>query len=380
MVWHSLEDPYIPALLKTIATFQVEYPNVQFDVLYVPQLDLRASFEQAALEGGGPSVLIGSAEWGPSLYERGLIAGLSDLANPDLLKTLNPAALGASRYQDELIGLPLNIDGVVLFRNQAIIPQQPFTFDELVSLANSASKGDTLGAYLDLSFFFSGAHLTGLGGELMTPDGEPAFNDERGREWVNLLLSFDQAGPTDFFTDNDFIAFKEGRVGFIIDGTWRRNELVEAIGETNLAIDPWPIHADGHLSGFIQADNIYLCPRALDEDHLVSWKFTEFFMSPDSQSELAEVGLIPAASGSPVNIAAGKINITDPLIQQAMIALVEGTNYPLLPEMSIYSMHLDIALKSVFEDGTPPSEALKTASEAIKEAVLSLHATPTPSS
>ena len=140
-IWHSWEEPYVAALLKTIAAFQDDYPNVQFDVLYVPQLDLRASFEQAALEGGGPTVLIGPAEWGPSLYEKGLIIGVSDLVDPDLLNTLNPAAVGVGRYQGDLIGLPLNISGVVLYRNKRIISQPAFTFDELLSLAKSARIG-----------------------------------------------------------------------------------------------------------------------------------------------------------------------------------------------------------------------------------------------
>ncbi|MCK4901589.1 MAG: extracellular solute-binding protein [Anaerolineales bacterium] len=377
-IWHSWEEPYVPALMKTITAFQEEYPNVHFDVLYVPELDLRASFEQAALEGGGPTVLIGSDEWGPSFYDLGLIAGISELIDPDLLNTLNSAAVGRGRYQDELIGLPLDINGVVLYRNTGIIPQSPFTYDELISLAKSANQGDILGAYLDRSFYFSGAHLLGLGGDLMTAEGEPAFDDEIGLRWVNLLLSFDQAGPTDFFTDNDVFAFKEGRVGFLVEGTRRRNELKVAIGETNLVIDPWPIHADGHLSGFVLAENIFLSLRALDEDNMISWKFVEFFMSPGAQSEIAEVGLIPAISGSPVNVATGKVNIPDPIIKQAMIALIDGKAYPLSPEVSLYRDHIDRVLKMVFEAGESPTAALRSASEAIKEALTVLDATQTP--
>jgi arabinogalactan oligomer/maltooligosaccharide transport system substrate-binding protein len=377
-IWHSWEEPYVPALLNTISAFQEEYPNVYFDILYVPELDLNASFEQAALEGGGPTVLIGSDEWGPSFYDMGLIAGLSELIDPDLLNTLNPAAVGRGRYQDELIGLPLDINGIVLYRNTEIIPQSPFTYDELITLAKTANQGDILGAYLDRSFYFSAAHLLGFGGDLMTAEGEPAFDDAVGLRWVNLLLSFDQSGPTDFFTDNDVLAFKEGRAGFLVESTWRRNELEEAIGEGNLAIDPWPIHADGHLSGFVLADNIYLSPRALNEDNMISWKFIEFFMSAGAQSEIAQVGLIPAINGSPVNVASGNVKIPNPIIKQAMIALIDGRAYPLSPHVLIYRDHLDRALKLVFEAGESPTSALRSASEAIKEALKVLDATQTP--
>ena len=59
---------------KVIAAFQGMYPDVQFDVLYVPFDDLRGKFETAAATGGGPSVLIGAADWGPALFDAELVS------------------------------------------------------------------------------------------------------------------------------------------------------------------------------------------------------------------------------------------------------------------------------------------------------------------
>lgn len=377
-IWHSWDEPYLPALVNAISAFQEAYPNVYFDVLYVPELDLQANFEQAAMGGGGPTVLIGPDEWGPSIFEKGLVAGLSDHIAPEVLNTLNPAAVERGRYQGELIGMPVHINGIVLYRNVGIIPGPPFTYNELITLAESATKGDILGAYLDRSFNFAAGHLFGLGGTLMDSAGEPTFDDEVGLQWVNLLLSFDLAGPTDFFTDNDVFAFKEGRVGFLIESTLRRDELEEAIGEGFVAIDPWPIHADGHLSGFVVSENVYLANRALEEDNLISSRFVEFLLSPDVQSEIAGVELIPSISGSPVNVASGEVNIPNPIIKQAMIALTDGYAYPVSPNVTLYRDHIDRALKSVFEAGESPSAALSAASDAIRAALMDEGATQTP--
>lgn len=377
-IWHSWDDPQIPALLRVIDAFGEIYPNVHFDVLYVPSIDLQASFEQAATQGAGPTILIGPADWGPELYEQGLVTKVQDLVSADQLNTLNPAAVGTARYRDNLVGLPLDIDGVVLYRNNNLILGSPATFDELITLAKANSKGEILGAYLDRSFFMGGGHLEGMGGALMTPEGEPAFNDEKGIEWIELLQSFEEAGPTDYFTDDDLNLFKEGRVGFIVEGTWMRQELVEAIGENNLSIVPWPIHGGGSLSGYVRSENMYITPRAMDEEHGVSWKFVEFMLSPESQSEVAEVGLIPAINGSPANLAAGKMNVTDRLIRQAMLALVDGTTYPVIPEMSAYITPMDIALKSVFNEGLDPAEALRIAEGTIRMTLAALRSTPTP--
>jgi len=373
-IWHSWEEPYVPALLKRIYAFNQLYPSVYFDVQYVPALDLRAAFEQVSQDGRAPKLLLGQSDWGPDLYDKGLVTNLTNLVPADLLNTLNPAAVSASRYQDVLFAVPVDIRGVVLYRNKSIIPIAPSTFDELVSLAKEYGRGQIVGAMLDRSFFFSGAHLTSLGGRLMDANGMPAFNNLKGLEWMTLLQTYSQAGPTEFFSDNDLNLFKEGRVGIIAEGTWNRNDLAEAVGPQNLAIDPWPIHAQGSLSGFVQSESMYLTPQALKEEHQVSLRFLQFFVSPESQAAVIETGLIPAINGSPVSLATNQIRVKDPLIAQAMLALTDGVAYPVGPLANIYTSQMDIALRSVFERGVSPEEALLRADEAIRAALI----TPTP--
>ncbi len=179
-IWHSWDELYVPALLRRIYEFNKLYPNIYFDVQYIPALDLHSAYEKATLEGHGPTLMIGQADWGPDFYDKELVADLADLVPADLLNTLNRAAVGTGRYRDILISVPVDIRGVVLFRNQSIIPIAPSTFDELVSLAKEAKRGQRFGAVLDRSFFFSGAHLIGLGGSLMDAEGRPAFNNLKG--------------------------------------------------------------------------------------------------------------------------------------------------------------------------------------------------------
>jgi len=377
-IWHSWEEAYLPALLRRISAFQALYPDVQFDVLYVPAIDLRPSFEQATSEGWGPTILIGPAEWGPELFKKGLIVDLSTYAESAMLEPLNPAAVESGRFEQALLSLPLDVRGVVMYRNRRIIPEAPATWDGLVRLAQAATQGQRLGAMFDRSFFFSGAHLFGIGGHLMSDEGQPAFNDAFGLAWINLLQSYDQAGAAIFASDEDLNRFKEGKVGFILEGTWNRQLLAEAIGAENLSIDPWPLYGQGSLSGFIQAEGIYLTPQAWDEEQGISWKFAQFLMDPESQASLAEVGLIPALSGSAVVLAAHGIRVEDALIAQAMLAFQEGTAYPLSPQMNLYTTQLDIALKSIFEEGVPPAQALQAAQDKITIALQATTATPPP--
>jgi ABC-type glycerol-3-phosphate transport system substrate-binding protein len=369
IIWHSWEEAQMPALLRRIDDFQQRYPDVQFDVLYVPALDLKAAFENASIEGRAPTLLIAPADWGGTFFEAGWVTDLSALAAPELLNRLNAAAVNQGRYKGALFGIPVRIDGVVLYRNSRLVPVSAATFDELVELSRRVEGGEEVGAYLDRSNYFSAGHLYGLGGALMDDLGQPVFDDERGRAWIELLRSFELAGPVDFFSDTDVQLFKEGRVGVIVEHTRRRAELVEAIGDFNLAIDPWPVHANGTLAGFVQSEMLYLTPRALSEEHAISWMFLQEMLSPLAQSDLAASGSIPAISGAPAVGAAGAMQIDDDLIEEAMLALVDGVPYPVAPEFQYYPAALDAALRSVFEHGALPEQALNEAADSIRAAL-----------
>jgi maltose-binding protein MalE len=368
-LWHSWKETEIPALTEVISAFQKKYPDVQFDVLYVPFDDLRGKYETATGTGGGPTVLIGAADWGPALYDAELVADVSKMASEAFLKTINNAALGAVRYKNAVIGLPQTIKGVVLFRNKKIIAQAPVSWEALVSAAKAATAGDVVGADLERGFFFSAAHLNGIGGKLMEASGDPAFDSAEGVEWVNLLKSFSDVGPAEYYTDNDVNLFKAGKAGFIIDGNWNATGLAEAIGVDNLAIDPWPTFGKGNLSGYVQTENIYLNPNSTAGDLNAGWAFMEYFLGGEAQALLTKAGHIPAALGVPV---------TDPLLQAAMKAFEKGVAFPVIPEMGAYWGAMDTALKSVFDEGSNPEIALKAAAIGIDAKVAELRGTKPP--
>lgn len=370
-IWHSWNEQELPALVQLTQEFKTLYPNAYFDVLSVPVDDLRARFEAEAVDGGGPTILFGPAEWGPALFDAGLVTDLSTRASQALQASVNQPALGAARYKGALVGLPVSAQGVVLFRNQSLIPEGADTFDELISNAKTATHGEEIGAMLDRSFPFSGAHLNGLGGQLMDEDGQPAFNNEYGMQWIQLLKDLEQVGPVDYYTDQDINYFKQGRIGIILDGTWDINSLTEALGAENLAIDPWPTYRDGALSGYVMPENVYLSSQITGDRQDASWKFIEYLLSPQAQSVLVNVGRIPVASGVALD------PIEDVLTSQAMKALSGGATYPVRPEMEFYPQALDIALQQIFKDGVAPQDALRTAYNSIIAALTEAQATAT---
>ncbi len=354
-IWHSFEENEMESFNDLILMFQEMYPEVEFDVLYVPQYDLQGKFEAEAQMGVGACILIGSSTWGPPLYDSILIADVSEFASDEFLATITPAALGSVQYSGALVGLPLNLSGIIPFRNTSIMPVAPTTFDELVELAQEATSGDIVGAYLDYGLYYSAGHLHGIGGQLMDAEGNPTFNDEKGVEWIELLKRFEEAGPIENNNDDDINRFAEGKTGFIIDGLWNASNLAEAIGAENLAIDPWPFP----LSGYVQTENLYLNENTTGNNLDACWNFMKFMLSPEAQLILADpekAGFIPATIG---------VEVTDSLQMQVMETFQDGTPLPVIPEMSLYWDPVNNALLSVIEQDVDSTDALQSANDEI---------------
>lgn len=352
-IWHSWSPSETQTLEDVIREFQSIYPNVKFVLTYAPLEQLQGNFDRAAYLGNGPSLLLGSADWGPAYYDKGEVADLSSIADSQFLATINPAALNEARYRGALIGLPYAIrSGVVMYRNKTILSKAPASFDELIAMSKAATHGGTVGAYLEWSFFFSAAHLEGIGGQLMDQNGDPAFNTSMGVEWLKLLAAFKQAGPTVFNGNQDLETFKSGRAGIIIDGTWNRTQLAQAIGAQNLAIDPWPAYKFGHLAGYIQTDNIYLNANISGDACYAALQFMGFFLAREVQAIMTRAGHLPAVMD---------VQVDDALMRQEMAAFKGAVAYPIRPEINAYWDPLQSAMLSVINSSTDPTSALQQA-------------------
>jgi maltose-binding protein MalE len=367
-IWHSWNEPQAQVLEEVLAAFQRLYPDVYFNVLYVPFDDLLMTFQASSYRGTGPSLLLGPAEWGPELYDAGFVSSVEDLAIPAFLDRINTAALEGARYRGTLIGLPHSIrEGIVMYRNRQIISKAPVTFNELVSASKEATRGGRVGAYLERGYYYSAGHLEGTGGRLMDENGNPAFNNQTGVDWLNLLTEFEQVGATSFNTNRDLDLFKSGRVGIIIDGTWNRQALVNAIGEENLYIDPWPSYKSGRLSGFIKTDNIYLTSRAQGDERYASLQFIGFMLAPEVQAVLTRANHIPALKNVEVELE---------WMRQAMLAFDGAVPYPSHPNSRLYWDPLETAMGYVFNKTALPEPALVQASDTIRERIRESIANP----
>jgi ABC-type glycerol-3-phosphate transport system substrate-binding protein len=363
VIWHSWGPAEADMLQTIIDAFRRSYPDITFRLRYIPLDELHDAYYEAAYLSQGPSLLFGPAAWGPELFEGELISNLSPYIPFEWLTDINPAALSSGEYYKSLISLPLSQHGMVMYRNTSIISSAPQSFEELIFLSHEATRGGIVGSYLERGSYFSSADILGLGGNLMDEDGYPAFNDPSGLAWFHLLNDYDTAGAVTFNTNRDLDMFKRMRVGIIIDGTWNISMLSQIIGAENLAIDPWPTYEAGHLSGWVEAESVFLNTNVTNNDRFAALSFIGYLLTPDVQVRLAEVGHIPSVVTA---------NPRDRLLRQALVAFSLGVPFPITVDSSVLNLYwqeLDKAIRSVFNDGISPSDALKTASSAITQSL-----------
>jgi arabinogalactan oligomer/maltooligosaccharide transport system substrate-binding protein len=352
VLWHYYNPQGQTGLEELIDDFEAANPNITVDQLYMDTNTLKNIFIVSSIAGDPPALMIGDPLWGSELYDAGYISDLSTSISASLVNSLYPEMLKPGYYQGALVSLPAFRNGVVLFRNTNIIATRPNTYNQLVALAQAAAKGDVNGAYLERGGYYAAGHLYSLGGYLMDGFGCPAFNNAAGVAWVELLDSFEDAGPTDYLSNDDLDSFQEGKAGFIIDGAWNTSENADAIGAGNLAIDPWPTP----LSGYVNGGYFYMSPGVPQDEQDAAAKFLAFYLSKTSQQTMMDYDYYPAVQG---------INSQSSIHNQVIKALDGGIPTPISGALEYYWEPLDAALGSVFDEDADPDQALQTAFEEI---------------
>lgn len=365
-IWHSLEGENYALLTGIIQAFQDTYPHVGFNLTFIPQDDLLESYTTAVYLGRAPDLLMGSSDWAATLYDQAMVANLEGYFNAEFWGSVSTPALQASKYRQAQVGLPFSMQGVVLYRNRQIIPQASANMDALLQSARQATSGGVVGAYIELGAYFSMGHL-GVG--WLDDAGNPTFNQQayaQALRWMGLWEDFKQAGAVELNTSRDVSLFKQGKVGLIIDATWNLQNLAQAIGEDNLAVDAWPAYGTGKLSGYVQTQNLYLnaiTASRLDDETVAALQFMGAMLSPQVQKRIADSGMIPSLK---------TIQPTQNLIRQAHQALQGGIGFPpaLQGEVRlVYWKALETAIRQSLGLQqvaiVPSSEALSQAYQAI---------------
>ncbi len=370
-LWLSWTPEELRSLKLVIEGFREQYPGVTVYVSYFPLDEIRTAFESAGEAGQPVSLLLGPAEWGPSLWEQGLVRDLSVRITSDLHESIHPLAWSQVAFRGAIVGLPLEMQGVVLYRNRALVRSPVGSLEEMVNTARELRSSEVVeGAALDMGFMYSASQIAPCGGDISFEPDTPVLSPESGLCWLSLLSELGTTGPVTFDSDADRELFAAGRAGWYWDSTEVANELDRELGVGNLVIDPWPRDDERGLDlvGFVWSENIYFASSTGAQETEAAWVFASYLLTRQAQTTLAEVhgaGHLPVLKD---------LRLETDLQGEAMTALLEGVAYPLEPGHTRYMAPIEDAARMVTEGRGDPEFALAVAFEGVE----GLFPTPTP--
>jgi ABC-type glycerol-3-phosphate transport system substrate-binding protein len=365
VIWLAWSPQEMAALSDLVAAFQAHNPGVRFSLTYIRPGDLRSRLEAAVNGGGAPTVFFGPSQWGPALLAAGAIQDVGARVLPELQDSMRPLAWSQVAYGQTVLGLPLEMQGEILYRNVVLQPEPAATVFDLVKWAKVGTDRFADSVPLDLGFAHTGGFLATCGGTFGLPSGDPGADERAGVCWLTLLTRLRGFGPLVFNMDKDVASFSMGHSPWLIESTQLQPELAKAVGAKGLAIDPWPIYepTGQRLRGFVWTENAYFVRSLPAEDLEASWAFVISLLSPEAQSRFAD------ALGSRHLPVLRSVTPPDATLARIQEVLDQGVAEPLVPDLSLYAVPLERAILAVTGQGTDPAVAYQRALDTIQSSL-----------
>ena len=312
--WQYTFAQRVAAIDELIKRFEAANPGIKVKHTHVPYDDFRVKIAAAIPAGQGPDVVQLFYGW------------LQDYLKAKLLQPLPVEQFDAAEIEREFFPLvkQMKVDGryyavptavrsLALFWNKKLVQEAgldpakpPQTLDELVEAAKKLTKRDAAGnlvqAGIALDMGLQDHHwlrevlIRQMGGQPYSPDGKkvtyasPAGT--RAVQWYTDLVSKEKVSQFGFATDG-VTAFRSGRAGLMIDGSFR---LAAFDGQAGLDYGVTELPAQGgRRFNFASYWVNGITPKATGAKREAAAKFLQFITTPAAMELwLEKVGELPA--------------------------------------------------------------------------------------
>jgi len=311
--WQYFFDARVTAMEQLIEQFQAANPDITVTMTHFPYADYRTKVAAAIPAGEGPDVVQLFYGWLNDYREAQLIQPLpADVFPADKIEAEFFPMVGAMRDGDAYWALPTAVRSLALFYNERLMEEAgidgpPTTLDEMVAAAAKMTKRDGAGNITQVGLtagmtaqdhhWFREGLVRHFGGEPYTDDYKTVnYNNDAGLaalEFYTGLFTGDNAVSSVGFMDEPQAAFKAGRAGMHIDGSFRIGSLAEVRG-LKWGVTELPAQ-DGVQSNYASYWVNAITTKAQGEKYDAAVKFMEYIVSDEAmQIWLDVVGELPA--------------------------------------------------------------------------------------
>ncbi|MFT7057948.1 MAG: multiple sugar transport system substrate-binding protein [Pseudorhodobacter sp.] len=376
--WQYIFDARITAMDTLIANFQAANPDITVKQSTFPYADYRTKVAAAIPAGEGPDVVQLFYGW------------LNDYVQADLIQPLPAANFPAATIEAEFfpmvqamkidgqyMALPTAVRSLALFYNKRMfdkagITEPPKTLDELVEAAkkmtakdgagNITAEGITSGMTAQDHHWWREVLVRQFGGEPYSEDSTAVtYNSEAGVKALEFYTNLETVhGVTaSTFMDEPQAAFKAGRAGMHIDGSFRIGALKSTKG-LDWGVAELPAGPDGRKSNYASYWVNAITTKAEGEKYEASVKFMEYITSDEAmQIWLDTVGEMPAKPSAALTEA----NLADPVFGP-FVAGLDYAHTTVFADESGQRQVLVDAVSRIFLEGQSVADSLAVSAEA----------------
>ncbi|GAB78700.1 multiple sugar transport system substrate-binding protein [Austwickia chelonae] len=202
--------------------------------------------------GSGPTI---------DLVKSGQVADLTDLFG-GLKGDFHSQILERMIYQGKIWAVPQVLDMQLLVYRKSMLQKSgvepPRTMDALLSAAEKTTSGKVKGLFIGNDAgagLMGGPMLRSAGLDLLSRDGQIAFDDPKAAEAVSLLRKLYTSGSLLTGAKKDWWspeAFTQGLTAMQFTGLWNLPELLRSLGD-DFGVLPWPAMDGGHDNVVVSA-------------------------------------------------------------------------------------------------------------------------------
>ncbi len=375
--WQYFFEGRVTAMEQLIENFEAANPDITVKMNTFPYADYRTKVAAAIPAGEGPDVVQLFYGW------------LNDYVAAELIQPLPADVFPATEIEAEFFpmveamkidgaywALPTAVRSLALFYNERLFDEAgidgpPATLDELVSTAEALTKKDGAGNLTQVGLtsgmtgqdhhWFREVLLRQFGGEPYTADNMTvAYDTDAGRAALKWYTDLEQTlGVTDStFMDEAQAAFKAGRAGMHIDGSFRIGALNDVRG-LKWGVAELPAGPDGTKSNYSSYWVNAITTKAEGEKFDAAVKFMDYIISDEAmQIWLETVGELPAKSSAALT----DENAADP-VYGPFIKGLEYANTTIFVDESAQRQVMTDMVSRIELEGASVEESLAQAAE-----------------
>ncbi|GGG11057.1 sugar ABC transporter substrate-binding protein [Rhizobium wenxiniae] len=383
--WQYVFDTRVKAMDQLIADFQTKNPDITVKQVTFPYADYQTRVIAANMAGNGPDVMQLFYGWLDKFVAGGILQPLPTDAFPHekIEKDFFPI-VSAMKRDDNYYGLPTAVRSLAVFYNKKLFTEAgldpnkpPQTLDEFVAAAEKIAKHDAAG---NVTVAGSTLDMTGqdhqwwrevlirqFGGEPYTDnDTKVAYNSEAGVQALKFYTSLQtekKVGAVGFM-DEGQAAFRAGKAGMTIDGTFRLGAF-STIKDFEWGVTELPANKDGLRSNYASYFANGIGAKTTGEELEASKKFLTYLTSPEAMAIwLKVVGELPALRSAALTDA----NLKDPIYGPFLKGLDYAHTTMFKDELGQRQNAIDMVNRVLLE-GQSPEDSLKQAAEAEQEMI-----------